>query len=936
MALLNDFPRGWFWKDHIWWGKELDPAATFARGASIEVPDLRTADTRTLLRLREQNNHLLASISDTNAMQVHWSVEDDYHSDLDAYERVTETAPGMTRWSRDIRNYRAKLYRRALQEGALRRERVRFYIAQRCTDLKGYELKSLASAEQYMRGVARSLDARLAQMQASYSIARWTMFDTREHARHLREVLNPSIAREIAAGTVLTDVDEGQSIRHECLRSEVSPFQYGFGEERSEGLKFDGNYHALFVVTRNPAQTKPGMMLGLLTANECNCSIVQNIYPMQVDDEIKRLREAIAELAMHLLEVKAAGVSDEIVAMRARITSLLSSTVVPFKVLTVVRIWADTPEKLVARALATKGALGKLNGLGVHEVKDPVRARHLFLETLPGNLGSDYRGWDKYTENLNLADLMPVSATFTGHLAEAEALFDSCDPRAQVGSNTIGGIVGIRFFAGADSTPQSTTITGMTGAGKTSLMLELLAQMEHNIGYLYLQEEGMALATYAAIRKIPSLALKASSDYTLNPFDTFGLPLTGASSDTVGRVGMKLVGLAKDDDKNKRRGNLIGQYCSLLYQETSEDYKDRDERRWEQLTRRTMAVEKVRTQQDDFVDAFKTLRDLERADPAKVAEIIAGFREEDVVRFQTAPMTRDLISSMVFTQLKPEEYPQWGGLLDMMRSGRLSTHKTGAVADELTMLVTDLSQGKRYGGRIGSIIDGPTNVPLFGAGVHIDTSYLNDGILKEVAGFLFPEMARKHIMGMPRSIRKLMVLDELRRLLLIPGACEFVKEMLAQLRKYRACFIGAFQSPSQIDEIDPALAALLMGQCKQHFLLRQNDSGEMAKIAHAIRLPEVAQRAILTHPLLEHQKGAKAAYFTLFSDEGNGQATCGTVRVVVGKPSLYVATSNGDIFDKKAAALARFADPVDGVYEEVDKAEKEAAARRAAQRLAVV
>jgi type IV secretory pathway VirB4 component len=73
-----------------------------------------------------------------------------------------------------------------------------------------------------------------------------------------------------------------------------------------------------------------------------------------------------------------------------------------------------------------------------------------------------------------------------------------------------------------------------------------------------------------------------------------------------------------------------------------------------------------------------------------------------------------------------------------------------------------------------------------------------------------------------------MLLDELRRILLIPGATEFVKELLAQMRKYRCVFIGAFQEPSQIDDIDPALTDLLLGQCKQYFLMRQNNADQVA------------------------------------------------------------------------------------------------------------
>ena len=89
------------------------------------------------------------------------------------------------------------------------------------------------------------------------------------------------------------------------------------------------------------------------------------------------------------------------------------------------------------------------------------------------------------------------------------------------------------------------------------------------------------------------------------------------------------------------------------------------------------------------------------------------------------------------------------------------------------------------------------------------------------------------------------------------------------MRKYRCVFIGAFQEPSQIDDIDPALTDLLLGQCKQYFLMRQNNADQVRRIARVIGLPGAAQRAIVQHPLVEHQSGARrASYFTYFSREG--------------------------------------------------------------------
>jgi len=146
-----------------------------------------------------------------------------------------------------------------------------------------------------------------------------------------------------------------------------------------------------------------------------------------------------------------------------------------------------------------------------------------------------------------------------------------------------------------------------------------------------------------------------------------------------------------------------------------------------------------------------------------------------------------------------------------------------------------------------------------------------------------------------------------------------VKELLAQMRKYRCVFIGAFQEPSQIDDIDPALTDLLLGQCKQYFLMRQNNADQVRRIARVIGLPGAAERAIVQHPLVEHQAGRKASYFTFFSRETSAPV-CGTVRVEVDPVMLYVAESSGAVFDRRMKALGGYASVYEGVLAEAGAA----------------
>jgi hypothetical protein len=67
---------------------------------------------------------------------------------------------------------------------------------------------------------------------------------------------------------------------------------------------------------------------------------------------------------------------------------------------------------------------------------------------------------------------------------------------------------------------------------------------------------------------------------------------------------------------------------------------------------------------------------------------------------------------------------------------------------------------------------------------------------------------------------------------------------------------------------------------------------------------------------VEHQSGARrASYFTFFSRE-SATPSCGTVRVEVDPAMLYVAESSGEIFDRRAKALAKYSSVYEGVLAE--------------------
>jgi type IV secretion system protein TrbE len=78
--------------------------------------------------------------------------------------------------------------------------------------------------------------------------------------------------------------------------------------------------------------------------------------------------------------------------------------------------------------------------------------------------------------------MIPWSATFTGHLEGAEAIYNGAR----------GNLVGVRARLG--NTPQHGVLFGMTGAGKSVIIADLLAQIGHRFGFRLIVEEGLSHA----------------------------------------------------------------------------------------------------------------------------------------------------------------------------------------------------------------------------------------------------------------------------------------------------------------------------------------------------------------------------------------------------------------------------------------------------------
>jgi hypothetical protein len=148
-----------------------------------------------------------------------------------------------------------------------------------------------------------------------------------------------------------------------------------------------------------------------------------------------------------------------------------------------------------------------MGGAVVHHATIPENARQLFYQTWPGWMLGTYRAFDLPAEDAYLADLVPWSATFTGHLEEAEAIYN--------GSK--GNLVGIRIRLG--NTPQHGVLFGMTGAGKSVIIADLLAQIGHRSGFRLIVEEGLSHAVLTQTQGCQPVVVNPDGNLTISYLD---------------------------------------------------------------------------------------------------------------------------------------------------------------------------------------------------------------------------------------------------------------------------------------------------------------------------------------------------------------------------------------------------------------------------------
>ncbi len=880
--MFETAPNGYFIRDLIVL-HGLRKGCYVSKGFIIEPPDLSAAAPEHLNAFQDQLALVLACLHDKLRLQVQWFCDSDYRADLLRYNEQTKVATNV--WTRRCRNERFSRYWQAMIDRRLRRQRLVLFFSRKIETSPSIIATAARQHSQY--------DALLQQMTTEFehlqqiltnilSGARITPMNDADHYRHFTTFLNPSLSSRFEYDTLET-FDSQLSIQQNCWHSEAQ------GIADTSGFWMDGFYHSLLVVSRWPKLTHPGLVHRLTGLQLLDYNITVNIESLSARAEIGREEKAHDRLAGDFASEKRLSLLTAMEKKAKKIAALMQGHTLPFNVEYIIRAWDQTREGLAVKTAAIKNAINGMNGAQYLACALPTTARKLFYQSWPGCPWGRYSHRKLYAETRYLADVLPFSATFTGHLDQAEAIYEG----------TQRNLVGITTFSGSqgNETPQHAVLLGMSGAGKSVTVCDLLSQTEAFYDYTVIIEEGLSYEIYTRTVEPTArpIIIQPDGDLTINYLDTHGLPLTAEHLASAMALVAKIAGVSIDEDKQLAREAQIAKYLMLLYGDIFEEWSRRNADRLLDVARHACLLAKLKRTRpgSTMIDTFVDFRDRQRSHPDQATARLSEISEEEALRFLKEPDTRREVRNLAFAYFTPKEYPTHRMLQELLQLDA-SDDAAGDLATRLLPWCAD--------GNYGCLLDGTSNISLTGKIAHFELGYIPESakLLRAVAGFLITNYTRQHIITMPRRLRKRNVYEEVARLLDIPGGEQIVKESYAQMRKFNCWNISIVQQYGRFKE--SRIRSAVFGNSRQFFLMRQNDRADLDDMAADIGLTELTKHAILSYPLPDQQKGEKFAAFTYLHNDAQNPI-CGTAHNVASPEMLYISGSSGAQFDERAQAL---------------------------------
>jgi type IV secretion system protein TrbE len=907
-------PDGFFFNDLLWYGDGLSQEVAVARGFILEPGAQDSLDDAAKSDLSDRLRVLQATLGEGHTIQARFIVGGAYSRELEGYRLKTEAICDRRRfeWQLWNRTQIHEHYRLATEAGKMRREILVLFFTRVIEGGPRFSISQAALRKHYIDLAARESSAfeevQGSTLQSLFPECRVQVMGDREHFLHYHRFLNPAVGATVPE-SVFEAYDPTLSIQQNCLFGDLI-------QPRIPGVSFQlGEVnHAVLVMRELPKRIGPGLIAHLTGLGFGDFEITLNLYPKSVEAEVKAFEAAANQLAgeANTRPKQAVSLGTQAAMANARIAELERGEARPFDVFFCVRLWHKDAEALISRAALARDAFTKMSGATCHHATNAETARNLFYQTFPGWTFGNYRGFDLATDDQVTADLLPWSATFTGRLDEAEALFDS--PRD--------GLVGLTTQV--RRVPQHILLLGITGSGKSLLITSLLAQIAHEFNCILVVDFGLNHATSVQAIGAHPIIITPDAGVTLNYLDLGRLILTAEHLGSAVGLGLQMLretGPNADQARVSELQGILTAHLNLLYDKAWEDWEGKHPSQAAEAARRAYAanayLQTMPGYGNTFLDAWAELRDGEAAGDAEVLTFLDGLDEAEVARFQTDPVTRKLVRNVGLSYLSPEEAPTHTQLVELMTwapiGGREKNPEAVKVGERLSAWKAD--------GIYGKLFDGVSTVRLDEDVAYFELGLIPDSMeeMKAAAHFLVLNRIRQQVIRRPRAERKLALFEEGERILATPGGAQVLRAFYPQMRKFGCVVFTALQQYSMLKTADEVVRSAVFDNTKLFLISAQPSPKAAEEICDALELSPAVRETIKRYPSPEHQTGpVKFSSFLMVAPHPT-RRIIGTFQLYASPEVLYCGKSDNETFDRRSAALSQYENIVEGILTEARK-----------------
>ena len=900
----DGMPNGFFLKNLLWFGDAGSDQTAVARGFIICPGEMDIMDDEALNNLSERLRYLVAALGNEYTLQVRYLVCSDYSDLLSFYRQGTEgiSDKHKHRWQVWNRTERHARYLDAMREGKLRREILVIFFTRIIDSAPRFSISQKSLGEHYERLATREAlgfaEVQGDVLETFFPDCRISIMDDHEHYLHYLRFLNPSWGASIPE-SAFQWYDRQYSIQHNCLFGDIV-------QPPVPGVSFqlDGLNHAILVMRQIPKRMGPGLVTRILDLGFQDFEITVDLYPQKTSEVVKAIEKIANQLQgeVNTQPKRAYSLREQLEMAKERIAELERGNVVPVNVFFALRLWHRDADTLISRASIARNAYASMSGATCHYATNAETARQLWYQTWPGWTFGTYRGYDLPTDDQTAAELLPWSATFTGRLGEAEALYDS--PK--------GGLVGVTTQVGG--VPQHMLIFGVISSGKSVLLTDLWGQIAHFFEYKLVVEEGLSHGTTVQTADSQPIVITPGGVITINYLDPCGLPVTGEHLGGAVALCLQMlrenIGPNADQSRVSELQAILTAHINLLYDSAWEEWSRKHAQEANEVATRAYWIEHHRLKMpgvnNSFLDAWSELR----------GQPTPELDQHEVAKFATHYATRKIVRDLGISYVPPEEMPTHSQLVELMTLTPIGGYDDNAQA----VKIGDRLSTWKSDGPYGRLFDGVTTVRLDAEVTHFELGLIPDAMdeLRAAAHFLVLNVARQQVIKRPRTQQKWIVFEEGARLIQLPGGAKALKEFYAQMRKYGAVVCTVFQQSSALQCADPSVRSAVFDNTKLFIVSAQPSPRAADEIGAMLELSPASIEIVKRFPLPEHQTGWKFSSFLMVAPDPRRKLV-GTFRNFASPEVLYCGASDNKIWDERQKALLAYDDVVEGIITEARK-----------------